>query len=160
MDYFLLMAIALLILGIIGSVAPAMPGVLLSVGGILIYWWSTGYTEPGNLFIIVTVILGGITLALDWFAGAITAKAGGASAKTSLAAGIAGFFGFFFLGGPLGVLIAVGGTVFLREYLRTGDVGQSRKAGFYSAIGLLGSAFMQLLVTFTLLVAFLIVILI
>lgn len=160
MDYFLLMAVALLILGIIGSVAPAMPGVLLSVGGILLYWWSTGYTEPGNLFIIVTVILGGITLALDWFAGAITAKAGGASGKTSLAAGIAGFFGFFLLGGPVGILIAVGGTVFLREYLRTGDMEQSREAGFYAALGLLGSAFMQLLVTFTLLVSFLIVILI
>jgi len=159
MDYFLLMAVALLILGIIGSVAPAMPGVLLSMAGILLYWWSTGYTEPGNIFIIVTVILGGVTLALDWFAGAITAKAGGASAKTSVAAGVAGFFGFFFLGGPVGVLIAVGGTVFLREYLRTGDMKQSRKAGFYSALGLLASTFMQVMVTLTLLVAFLLVVL-
>lgn len=159
MDYFLLIAVALLILGLVGSIAPAMPGVLLSVAGVLLYWWSTGYTQPGNLFIIATVVLGAITLTLDWFSGAVTAKAGGASAKTSLAAGIAGFLGFFLMGGPLGVLIAVGLTVFAREYLRTGDIIQSRKAGIYAALGLLASTFMQVLVTFTLLVAFLMVIL-
>lgn len=155
----MLIAVALLILGIIGSVAPAMPGVLLSVAGVLLYWWSTGYTNPGNIFIAVTIFLGVVTVALDWFSGAITAKAGGASSKTSLAAGVAGFLGFFLLGGPFGVLIAVGLTVFAREYLRTGDMKQSRKAGIYAALGLVASTFMQVLVTFTLLVAFLLVIL-
>lgn len=159
MDYFLLIAVALLILGIIGSVAPAMPGVLLSAGGIFLYWWSTGYTEPGNFFIILTAVLSGFTVVLDWFSGAITAKAGGASSKTSVAAGVAGFFGFFLLGGPVGVFIAVGATVFLREYFRTGDLHQSKKAGIYSALGLLASTFMQVLVTFTLLVGFLLVVL-
>lgn len=155
MDFYLILALALMVLGIIGSVAPAVPGVLVSVAGVLIYWWSTGYTEPGNLFIGFTVFLGLVSVTLDWFSGAITAKIGGASQRTSLVAGIAGFLGFIFLGGPIGVIIAVGGTVFMREYLRTGDMEKSRKAGLYSALGLLVSTAMQAAIAVTILIGFL-----
>ena len=159
MEYFLILAFALLIIGIAGSVIPGLPGVLASMLGVFIYWWSTGYTEPGTIFLSITVILGLSAVLIDWFSGALTAKAGGASNKTSLVAGIAGFFGFFFLGGPIGVIIASGLVVFFREYLRTGDMQQSRKAGFYSALGILASTFMQVLITSTILVGFVIAIL-
>jgi hypothetical protein len=137
MNLFLALTILLLILGIVGSFTPAVPGALLSGAGIFIYWWSTGYTEPGTLFIT------------------ITAKIGGASNKTSFMASIAGVLGFIFLGGPLGVLIAVGGTVFIREYLKHGKMQKARKSALYSALGFFASAFMQALITSFLLIAFL-----
>ncbi|MFB6241687.1 MAG: DUF456 domain-containing protein [Candidatus Nanosalina sp.] len=155
MDLYLLLAVALLILGIIGSVAPAVPGVLISVAGVLIYWWSTNFTQPGNLFIGFTVFLGVVAISLDWFSGALTAKYGGASTETSIAAGIAGVLGFIFLGGPIGVVIAVAGTVFLREYFRTGDLDQSKKAGIYSALGLVFSTAMQVVIAVTIFLGFL-----
>lgn len=155
MNIFLILAILLLVLGVVGSFTPALPGALLSGAGILVYWWSTGYTEPGTIFLILTAVLTITALLIDWFAGAITAKIGGASNKTSFMAGVAGVIGFIFLGGPVGVLIAVGGTVFLREYLRHGNMNKARKAGIYSAIGFLASAFMQVLITSALLIGFL-----
>ncbi len=155
MNLFLILAILLLIIGIAGSFTPALPGALLSAAGVLIYWWSTGYSDPGTLFIIFTVILTIMALLLDWFSGAITAKMGGASNKTSFMAGIAGIFGFIFLGGPVGVIIAVGGTVFLREYMKTGNARDARKAGIYSAIGVFASAFMQAAITITIFIGFL-----
>jgi uncharacterized protein YqgC (DUF456 family) len=154
MDLYLVLAVALLILGVIGSVAPAVPGVLVSVTGVLVYWWSTSFTQPGNFFIGLTVFLGIVSVTLDWFSGAITAKAGGASGKTSVAAGIAGIFGFIFLGGPVGVLIAVAATVFLREYFRTGDARGARKAAVYSALGLVASTAMQVVIAVTILIGF------
>ena len=155
MNLFLILAVLLLIIGIAGSFTPALPGALLSAAGVLIYWWSTGYSNPGTLFIIFTVILTIMALLLDWFSGAITAKMGGASNKTSFMAGIAGILGFIFLGGPVGVIIAVGGTVFLREYMKTGNARDARKAGIYSAIGVLASTFMQAAITITIFIGFL-----
>jgi uncharacterized protein YqgC (DUF456 family) len=155
MDLYLLLAVALLILGVIGSVAPTVPGVLVSVAGVLIYWWSTGFTEPGNLFIGFTVFLGIVAVSLDWFSGAVTAKYGGASTQTSVAAGIAGVLGFLFLGGPVGVLIAVSATVFIREYFRTGEAREARKAAVYSVLGLVFSTGMQVAIALTVLLGFL-----
>ena len=155
MNIFLIVAILLLLLGILGSFTPAVPGALLSGAGVFIYWWSTGYTEPGTVFLAITGVLTAFALMVDWFAGAITAKIGGASNKTSFMAGIAGVLGFIFLGGPLGVLIAVGGTVFIREYLKHGNMQKARKSALYSALGFFASAFMQVLITSFLLVGFL-----
>jgi len=159
MNLFLILTVLLLVLGIIGSFTPALPGALLSGLGIFIYWWSTGYTEPGTLFLVVSGFLTVFALLVDWFAGAITAKIGGASNKTSFMAGIAGLFGFIFLGGPLGVLIAVGGTVFIREYLKHGKMKEARKSALYSALGFFASAFMQVMITSFLLIGFLITLL-
>ena len=148
-------AVGLALVGVLGTLVPLVPGALLSLGGVYLYWWSTGYSDPGTLFIIFTVILTIMALLLDWFSGAITAKMGGASNKTSFMAGIAGIFGFIFLGGPVGVIIAVGGTVFLREYMKTGNARDARKAGIYSAIGVFASAFMQAAITITIFIGFL-----
>lgn len=159
-EILLPLTIILLLIGIVGSIIPGIPGVLASVAGILFYWWGTGYSEPGTLFLGVTALLGLTGLVVDWFSGAITAKAGGASNKTSVAAGIAGFFGFFLLGGPIGVIIASGLAVFAREYMRTGSFEESRKAGIYSALGILASTFMQVMITATILIGFVITLII
>lgn len=160
MNIWLILCLLLLILGFIGSFTPALPGSLLSGLGVVIYWWSTGYQQPGTLFVGIAVFLSILGLLLDWFSGAITARIGGASDKTSLMAGIAGIIGFVFLGGPVGVLIAVAGTVFLREYLVSGDMSKAKKAGIYSAIGFLSSMFMQALITLVILIGFLITLII
>lgn len=160
MEYFLIIAILLMILGIVGSVIPGLPGVLASMAGVLLYWWSTGYSEPGTVFLVLSIFLGTTAVVLDWVAGAITARAGGASNKTSVAAGIAGFLGFFLLGGPIGVVIASGLTVFAREYMKTGDIQKSRKAGLYSALGIAASVAFQAFVATIILIGFLITLII
>lgn len=155
MDYFLIAAVLLMIIGIAGSIVPGIPGVLASVTGVGLYWWSTGYAEPGNIFMMITIALGLTALLLDWFSGTIAAKAGGASNKTSLAAAVAAGIGFFLMGGPFGAVVLSGLVVFAREYMRTLDVKESQKAGVYSAIGVLASTFMQVLIAVTIMVGFL-----
>ncbi|MFB6216229.1 MAG: DUF456 domain-containing protein [Candidatus Aenigmatarchaeota archaeon] len=154
MDWFLLLAIILLLAGIIGSFTPLVPAALLSISGILLYWWSTSYTEPGILVITLSLISGTIALLVDWFAGAISAKAGGASSQTTRIAAIAGIL-LFFIAGPLGIVIGTGLTVFLLEMIETEDHRDSLESAAYAVAGLLASSLMQFLLTVSILVFFL-----
>lgn len=152
-EIFTVAAVLLMTLAVAGSLTPMVPGALLSVFGILVYWYGTGFTRPDTWFLSAFVLTGLFTVAFDYLSGIIAAKFGGASTKTSAAAGIAGFLLFFVLG-PIGILIGITGTVLVREYLVAGDARKSLRAAVYSGVGVLGSAMVQFVITFTLLSSF------
>ena len=151
-------AVGLLVAGVVGSVVPALPGALLSLVGVLIYWWSTGYADPSTLVLAGFLLVGLLAALVDYFGGAVAAGAGGASGWTVVAAGAIGFL-LFFLVGPLGVILGVAGTVFALEFHRHGDVRRGGTAALYAVVGVLGSAVVQLLLTGSMLVAFVLVVL-
>lgn len=153
MELTTLLIIGLLIAGVVGSIVPMLPGALFSLAGIIVYYFYT--PDPGLFFTAFLVLTAVFALATDWFAGSIAAKYGGASSKTSLMAGIAGVLGFIFLGGPIGLAVAVAATVLVREYLIHGNEQKGLKAAFYATIGILGSAVIQTFLTASILVAFL-----
>lgn len=152
MESTTLIILALLLAGIIGSIVPMMPGAAFSLIGVGFYFFMT--EDPNILFTVFAALTGIFALATDWFAGSIAAKYGGASNKTSLMAGIAGVFGFIFLGGPIGLALAVAATVFIREYMIHGDSSKGTKAAVYATIGVLGSAVIQAALTASILIAF------
>lgn len=143
----------LLIAGVIGSIVPMMPGALFSLAAVLIYFFRAD--DPSFLFTVLGALTAAFALFVDWFAGAVAAKYGGASKKTSIAAAVTGLLGFMFLGGPLGLAIAVSVTVFVREYLIHGRSGDGAKAALYATIGVLGSAVVQTMLTGSILLAYL-----
>jgi uncharacterized protein YqgC (DUF456 family) len=149
-------ALALVVLGVVGSVTPFLPGALLSLAGVYLYWWHTGYTDPGLLALAGFTVVGVAAFAFDQLAGLVAAKASGASAWTSIAAGVVGF-ALFFVAGPLGVLLGVAATVFVLEYFRHADARRGVRTALYTTIGMLGSAVVQVMVTLSMLVAFLLV---
>ena len=152
-----LVAVGLLVLGVVGSVVPALPGAILSLAGVLLYWWSTGYADPSTVVLAGFVVVGVLAAAVDYFGGAAAAGVGGASRWTILAAGAVGFL-LFLLVGPLGVILGVAGTVFGLELHRHGDVRRGGRAAVYAVVGVLGSAVVQLLLTGSMLVAFVLVV--
>ena len=143
----------LLIAGVVGSIVPMMPGALFSLAAVLIYFFRAD--DPSLLFTVFGALTAAFAFFVDWFAGAVAAKYGGASKKTSIAAAVTGFLGFIFLGGPVGLAIAVSVTVFVREYLIHGRSGDGAKAAVYATIGVLGSAFVQVMLTGSVLLAYL-----
>jgi len=153
METTTIIVLILLFAGVIGSIVPIAPGALISLIGITIYGVLTD--DPNLVFILLGSLTAVIALVFDWLAGSIAAKYGGASNKTSIAAGIAGFLGFFLLGGPLGLVIAVGTVVFLREYLIHNNERDSLKAAAYATVGILGSAIVQTVLTASILLGFL-----
>ncbi|MFB6171158.1 MAG: DUF456 domain-containing protein [Haloarculaceae archaeon] len=155
MGDLLVAALALLALGVLGSAVPLLPGPLLSLAGVLGYWWATGYAAPGPLALAVLLVLGTLALALDYLGGAVAARASGAPTATSLVAGVVGLLLLAVLG-PLGMLVGVVGAVFLLELHRHGDAGAGVRTALATAVGTTASAAVQVLLTAAMLVAFLV----
>jgi uncharacterized protein YqgC (DUF456 family) len=158
MELSVVLTLLLLTAGMIGSIVPMAPGALFSLFAAVVYFFMTD--DPNMIFTVFATLTGLFALATDWFAGSIAANYGGASKRTSLMAGLAGVFGFIFLGGPIGLTIAVAATVFFREYLIHGDSDKGIKAAIYATIGVLGSAIIQIILTGSILIGFILTFLI
>jgi uncharacterized protein YqgC (DUF456 family) len=139
----LLVALAMLT-GIVGSMIPVLPDVILIWGAGLVYGLAVGWGSWGPwLFAGMTILAGLALLAEVWMSGA-GARAGGASIWGILAGFALGAVGLVFfspIGGFVGLLL---GT-FLVEYLRLGDRRLALRAVFGAGVGF-GASFLVKLV--------------
>jgi len=156
MDLVFIAAVALLLAGLVGSVVPVLPGAGLSLVGIYLYWWHTGYATPGLAAMVAFTLAGLAAIVADYFGEALAAGAGGASARTVVLATVASV-PLLFVAGPVGLVAGVAGVVFAAEFYRTRNAGQGGRAAAFAAAGVLGSAVVQFAVTLSLLVGFLFV---
>ena len=156
-DLVVVLAVALLVGGVLGSVVPLVPGAVLSLAGVCTYWWHTGYADPGTLVLAALTLVGLLSLAVDWGAGAISASVSGASTRTTAAAGVVGAL-LFLVAGPLGVLVGIAGTVFVVEAAGGTDADRSLRIAFATTLGVMASAVVQVLLTLSILVAMVLVI--
>ncbi|APW98351.1 hypothetical protein CHINAEXTREME_11345 [Halobiforma lacisalsi AJ5] len=154
-DAITVLAVALLVAAVAGTVVPLVPGGLLSLAGVYLYWWHSGFTEPGALTLAVLTLLGVLTLLVEFFGGSIAAKAGGASWGTTAAAAAVGIV-LMVVTGPIGLLVGLFGTVFALEFVRDGNVDESAQSALYATGGMLASTAAQALLTATVLFGFLI----
>ena len=141
---------------VIGSFVPLLPGAILSLAGIYSYWFVTG--EPGPIVLAGLTLVALATIAVDWFGGAVAAKAGGASTRLALGAGVVGFAGLL-LAGPVGLFAGVAGTVFVVEYVASGDRDESLRTAAFTTVGLLATNVVQALLTFGIFVGLALVVL-
>ncbi|MFC7154773.1 DUF456 domain-containing protein [Halomarina halobia] len=149
-----LAAFALLVLGVVGTVVPLLPGALLSLAGVYLYWWGTGYAAPGPAVLAALTLVGVAAVAVDYFGGAIAARSGGASWWTTALAATAGVL-LMLVSGPFGLLVGVAGTVFVLEYGRHRDAREGAWTALYATVGVLASAVVQALLALSMLVAML-----
>lgn len=157
-DPFAWLSLALLVLGVVGTVVPLLPGALLSLSGVVLYWWSTGYADPSLPVLATLVLVGVVTVVIDYAGGAIAARAGGASALTTGLAVVVGFV-LLLVTGPVGFLLGLAATVFVAEFVRNEDARESGRAALYATVGVLASTVVQFLLTSSMLVAFVLVLL-
>jgi len=143
----LVVTFVLLIAGVVGSLIPQVPGAPFSLGGVLVYWWGTGFSEPGTLLLLVLVGVCVLTFVIDFAGGVIAARVGGASTTTAVLAGLVGFVLFIVSGGPLGMILGMVLTVFVVEYYRQNDARAGAKAALVTTLGVLSSAVMQAVLT-------------
>jgi uncharacterized protein YqgC (DUF456 family) len=155
-DPLVLLAVLLLVAGVVGSAIPQVPGPLLSLAGIGLYWWTA--THPPGLVLAGFALVALLALAADWLAAPLAASAGGASNVTTLVASVLGLVGLVF-GGPLVALLVVVGTVLILELRRHGDLDAGVRAALVTAVGIVGSIVVQVLLTAAVLVGVLAVIL-
>ncbi|WP_101298199.1 DUF456 domain-containing protein [Halegenticoccus soli] len=151
-----LLAFVLLVVGVIGSVVPLVPGALSSLVGVYLYWYATGYSDPGPLALAGLTLVGLVAVAVDYLSGPIAARAGGASLATTAVAAAVGVL-LAFVVGPLGLVLGVAGTVFALEFYRNQDAEASLRTALYATVGVLASSVVQVLLTGSMLVAMVLV---
>jgi hypothetical protein len=146
---YYLIATAMIVIGLVGTVLPALPGLPLVFGGMLVAAWTDGFA---NVPVWVLVLLGLLTLlslAIDFWATALGAKRVGASRAAVAGAALGTALGFFFglpgliLGPFVGAL--VGELVAHRDATRAVQVGIGAWLGFFvGTVAKLAIAFMML----------------
>ena len=124
-------AFALSILGIIGCIVPALPGVALSYAGLLCAWF-TSYSQMTSgaiwLWLAVTVAVS----AADYFLPAWMTRRFGGSRSGAIGA-TAGVFAGFFLFPPVGIILGPFAGAVLGELLNDrSDVPKAFLVGFGS----------------------------
>lgn len=129
------LAIALIVVGVVGTFLPVLPGALLVFGGMLLAAWIDDFQRVGWITI---VILGALTLLVfivDFVAGVMGAKRVGASKLAIVGAAIGTVVGMFF--GLVGILIAPFIGAVVGEIIARGQLAPAARVGFGTWIGLL-----------------------
>ena len=151
-EVVLVVALVLLVAAMVGSVLPAVPAGGFSLAGIWVY--ALLGSKPLGPLVVGALTLAAVgTVVVDHVGGPIAAKLGGSSNRTALIAALSGLVLLFVLG-PLGIIVGVVGSVFLLELSEGADTETAARRSLYTAAGVLGSALAQLLLTGSILVAF------
>jgi uncharacterized protein YqgC (DUF456 family) len=130
-----ILAIALIVLGAIGTVLPALPGTALILGGILLGAWIDDFTRVRPLVLTLIGVLALLAWVLDYVAGLMGAKKAGASRQALIGAALGTVLGIFM--GLVGVLFMplVGAAV--GEYIARRDEKNAVKVGVATWLGII-----------------------
>lgn len=132
-----ILAIALVVLGFIGIVLPALPGHILIFGGLLLAAWADHFAQVGPLMLTVIGVLAAASYGVDFVAAALGAKHLGASRRAMTGAALGTVAGLFF--GLPGIIVGpfvgavLGELTEHRDWVRVGRAGVAAWIGF--AIG-------------------------
>lgn len=141
-----------MILGLLGSLLPMLPGIPLSWAGLLLLHLSS-FLPMNYTFLSITFFITLIIFALQYAIPALGTKYLGGSKSGMVGASIGLVIGIFT---PIPFAILIGPFVgaYIGEIINKSDSRTALKAASGSFIGLLASSFMELVVTFIYLILF------
>ncbi|MBT8252914.1 MAG: DUF456 domain-containing protein [Bacteroidia bacterium] len=145
MDIFLIILGAFfMILGLIGSFLPVLPGPLTSWIGLLFLHLTEAVPMNWSFLIFTLIIALGIWV-LDYFIPAMGTRKFGGSRAGMIGTTIGLLIGLFFLG-PFGIIIGPFLGALVGELINKSDSRTAVKAAFGSFLGFLTSAFIKFIV--------------
>jgi uncharacterized protein YqgC (DUF456 family) len=140
---------ALILLGLAGTVLPALPGLPLVFAGMLLAGWGDGFQRISGWTVGLLAVLTLISVAVDVAATALGAKRVGAGKGAMFGAALGTLVGAFFaipgliLGPFLGAMIA--------ELIRGRELAHASRIGFGTWIGLAVGTALKLALAFAML---------
>ncbi|MGH8078115.1 MAG: DUF456 domain-containing protein [Lysobacter sp.] len=132
--YYVLAAFLILV-GVAGTVLPALPGLPLVFAGMLLAAWAGDFQLVGGWMLGLLGVLTLLSLAVDFMATALGAQRVGASRLALVGAVIGTFAGLAF--GIIGIFIGPFVGALLGELIHGRKVGQAAKVGFGTWLGIL-----------------------
>lgn len=149
---------ALIVLGVAGTVLPALPGTLFVLAGIVLGAWIDDFTRVTWIAVATVTVLALIAWVLDYVAGLMGAKKAGASTLALVGAALGTVVGLFM--GLVGVLFMplVGAAV--GEYWAMRDQQRAVKVGVATWVGIMVGLVAKVVIAFMMVGIFLAAILI
>ena len=128
-------AVALIVLGVVGTVLPALPGAILVLGGIALAAWIDDFARVSPWVLALLAALTALAWAVDFIAAAAGAKKAGASPLAIAGAAIGTVLGVFT--GLVGLLFMPLAGAALGEFVARRDLRRAGSVGIATWIGLL-----------------------
>ncbi|MGB1231967.1 MAG: DUF456 domain-containing protein [Winogradskyella sp.] len=139
--FFIIIAFILMLLGIVGSFLPVLPGPLTSWFGFLVLHFTDG-TELSTTFLIVTFLVAVVVFVLDYIIPAIGTKRFGGS-KFGMIGTTLGLVIGLLSPMPFGIIIGPFIGALVGELIHRNDFNKAIKAAMGSFLGFIASTFLK-----------------
>ncbi len=140
-------AVAFIVVGVAGTIVPALPGIPMIFIGAWIIAYIDDYNEITWMALVVLGILTVIGFAVDWVAQTMGAQKAGAS-KYGLAGSLVGTILGLFMG-IFGILFMPLIGAFIGEYIAQRDLRVATNVGWATWLGMLAGTAIKLALSFT-----------
>ena len=145
-------ATVLVIVGVVGTVLPVLPGTLLVFAGLALAAWADHFTRVGVVGLSLIGCLALLAFAADLIASALGAKRVGASPQALVGATAGGVIGLLF--GIPGMILGPFVGAVLGELFARGRLAQAGKVGLGTWLGLLAAAVLKVVIAFLMIATF------
>jgi uncharacterized protein len=127
------LSVAMVIVGVIGVVMPALPGHMLILAGLIVGAWANGFTRVGIWTLVAIGVIAVASYGVDFVAVALGAKRLGASPRAMTGAALGTIAGLFF--GLPGVIVGPFVGAVIGELSTHNHFTKAGKAGVAAWIG-------------------------
>ena len=152
MEWLWLIAALLVFVGLAGIILPALPGVPLLYGGLLLGAWIDHFKRVSVTTIVVVGVLALLAWLIDFFASVFTTRSVGASRQAMIGTVLGGLIGI--LGGLIGIILGtvIGGVV--GEIMASRDAAHAGRVGVAAGMGFVLALVAKLLLALAMLAIF------
>ena len=124
----------LILVGLAGTILPALPGTVLVLGGIVLGAWIDDFTRVSVGTVAVVTVIAIVAWVLEFVAGLLGARRVGASRLALVGAAIGTVVGLFM--GLIGVLFMPFVGAAIGQYIELRDHGNALKVGAATWVGI------------------------
>lgn len=141
-----ILSAALILLGLAGTVLPALPGTLFVWAGIVLAAWIDGFTRIGWGSVTAVSVLAVLAWGLDYASGLLGARKAGASRQAIVGAALGTVAGIFM--GLVGVLFMPFVGAAIGEYLARRESERAVKVGLATWLGIMAGLAAKVVLAF------------
>ncbi len=147
-----IIAVIIVIVGVAGTIFPALPGTPFVFLGLLVAAWADDFQKVGGLTLGVLGVLTLASLGVDFLATAMGARRVGATNRAIIGATLGTFIGIFF--GLPGIIVGPFLGAVIGEFSSGRDLAGAGRVGLGTWIGLALGAAAKIAITFAMIAWF------
>jgi uncharacterized protein YqgC (DUF456 family) len=129
-----ILAVLMIVIGVAGTILPALPGIILVLAGIVLGAWIADFTVVTGVTVAIVAVLALLGWLVDYVSGVLGARRAGAS-KEAIVGGLIGtVIGVFT--GLWGLIFMPFAGAFIGQYIVDRDMIRARDVGFATWLGM------------------------